>query len=670
MPLDPHEAPIERARALRIGLVCALVWALHSASFWPFFTDDAFITLRYAQRWLEHGELSWNAGERVEGYSNPLWLLGCAALGAAGFELVLAARVLGALCAVLTLAALLHAFPPRVGEPRLRAWIAPLSAALAGPIAAWTLAGLEEPLVLALLACALAPLLRLAREPRARDAWIAGAPLALACLTRPDGALYTALACGSLLAIHGARTGLRFGLRLAALPIAASALLTCARLAYYGAWLPNTAHAKAAVDGESLRWGLAHYALPALLPLSAWIALAALGLWGAARVRALRPGTLVLASCAFGWSAYAIAIGGDDFSAWRHHCPSLLLAGCLAAHSAGAWPRRAPAHPTAEASAAGQLGARAARLHHIACALALGLLPLAQLADVAQHRARGERWVWHGLEMGEFFAHAFAHEQPLLAIDAAGCLPYASRLPCLDMLGLNDSHIARQPPRPGTRFRPGHMRGDVDYVLDRAPDLLVFGTPPGFPLQAFDAGGSFLHEPRFRADYRLASFACGPNVPLARVWVRLAGRAGVAREPAARDQSSRDRESQPRPSLRIPAYLLGSIDAELAIAAGGLSAVEHVLAAPPALGMLDARARASARLLPNVWAELGGFELEPGLWRAHSEPTELPLRWRVGATELAPGSDFEWPGGPCSLGVLAPAEPVELRALVLVRERP
>lgn len=666
MTREPHEAPIERARALRIGLVCALVWAAHAASFWPFFTDDAFITLRYAQRWLEHGELAWNAGERVEGYSNPLWLLGCAALGAAGIELVLAARLLGAACAAATLAALLHAFPPRVGEPRLRAWLAPLSAALAGPIAAWTLAGLEEPLVLALLACALAPLLRLVREARARDAWRAGVPLALACLTRPDGALYTALACATLLALHGLRSGLGLGLRLAALPVAATALLTAARLAYYGEWLPNTAHAKAAVDGASLRWGLEHYALPALLPLCAWLALAALGLLAAWRVRALRPGAALIASWMFGWSAYAIAIGGDDFSAWRHHCPSLLLAGCLAAHGAGAWPRRAAASDPGTHSAP----MPAARVHQWACACALFVLPLAQLADMSQHRARGERWVWHGLEMGEFFARAFSREQPLLAIDAAGCLPYASRLPCLDMLGLNDWHIARQAPRPGTRFRPGHMRGDVDYVLERAPDLLVFGTPPGFALQAFDPGGSFLHESRFRADYRLASFACGPNVPLARVWVRLEGRVGLARDALADDRSSREPDSSARARLRIPAWLFGSIDAESAIAAGGLSSVEDVLADPPALGLLDERGRAAARLRPGVWAELGGFELEPGRWRVRSVPTTWGWTWRVGDRGSVNGGSFEWSGGRCTLGVRAESETVVWNELVLVREDP
>jgi len=668
MSRAPEPAPIERARALRIGLVCALVWAVHAASFWPFFTDDAFITLRYAQRWLEHGEITWNAGERVEGYSNPLWLVGCSALGALGIELVLAARVLGALCAAVTLAALLHAFPPRAGEPRLRAWIAPLSAALAGPIAAWTLAGLEEPLVLALLACALAPLLRLAREPRAPDAWRAGLPLALACLTRPDGALYTALACFALLALHEFGAGMRVAARLAALPLAATALLTLARLAYYGEWLPNTAYAKAAVDGESLRWGLEHYALPALAPLCAWLALGALGILGAWRVRALRPGALVLASWMLGWSAYAIAIGGDDFSAWRHHCPSLLLAGCLAAHSAGGWPRRAThAHaaiPAVEPSE--QLSPRVARVHLAACALALFALPFAQLADLAQHRARGERWVWHGLEMGAFLAQAFAREQPLLAVDAAGCLPYASRLPCLDMLGLNDRHIARQPPRPGTRFRPGHMRGDVGYVLERAPDLLVFGTPPGFPLQAFDAGGSFLHEPRFRADYRLASFACGPSVPLARVWVRLEGRAGLERGESA--SPSQERESVAPRLVRIPAWLLASIDAERAIAAGGLSSVEHVLADPPVLGLLDARGRAAARLRAGTWVEVDGFELAPGRWRARSEPEQARLLWRIGGARLEDGASFAWSGGACSLGVLAPDESLVLNALVLERE--
>src|SRR5438093_1016941 len=58
--------------------------------------DDAFITLRYVERWLTGHGLTWNDGKHVEGFTHPLWLLQIAALGAIGVPLETAARFLGA----------------------------------------------------------------------------------------------------------------------------------------------------------------------------------------------------------------------------------------------------------------------------------------------------------------------------------------------------------------------------------------------------------------------------------------------------------------------------------------------------------------------------------------------------------------------------------------------
>ncbi|HMJ10771.1 MAG TPA: hypothetical protein VK524_05155, partial [Polyangiaceae bacterium] len=57
--------------------------------------DDAFISFRYAQN-LVHGRgLVFNVGERVEGYTNFLWVLVLAGAGRLGFDIVRCATVLG-----------------------------------------------------------------------------------------------------------------------------------------------------------------------------------------------------------------------------------------------------------------------------------------------------------------------------------------------------------------------------------------------------------------------------------------------------------------------------------------------------------------------------------------------------------------------------------------------
>src|SRR5438067_8589447 len=42
-------------------------------AFFNFVTDDAFISFVYARNLAEHGQLVFNLGERVEGYTNFLW---------------------------------------------------------------------------------------------------------------------------------------------------------------------------------------------------------------------------------------------------------------------------------------------------------------------------------------------------------------------------------------------------------------------------------------------------------------------------------------------------------------------------------------------------------------------------------------------------------------------
>ena len=78
-----------------LGLAVLATMLAHGASSLPFITDDALISLRYSERLLDGQGLTWNDGERVEGYSNLLWVLLSAAPGGAGMNLIVAVRALG-----------------------------------------------------------------------------------------------------------------------------------------------------------------------------------------------------------------------------------------------------------------------------------------------------------------------------------------------------------------------------------------------------------------------------------------------------------------------------------------------------------------------------------------------------------------------------------------------
>ena len=74
--------------------VLAMAWAWSRA--WV--CDDAFISFRYAENFAGGLGLVYNAGERVEGYSNPLWVWLCALAVRCGLDPVTFGQGLGIVC--------------------------------------------------------------------------------------------------------------------------------------------------------------------------------------------------------------------------------------------------------------------------------------------------------------------------------------------------------------------------------------------------------------------------------------------------------------------------------------------------------------------------------------------------------------------------------------------
>jgi len=141
----------ERAWGAAAAVTALAALVLHASSYLPFLADDALITLRYAERLLDGHGLTWTDGERVEGYSNLLWLLLTALLGSLGVELIDAVRMLGVSASGAAIVALLSAQRSSRSSTALPVLAGGLFVALSGPIAVWTVGGLEQPLVAALL---------------------------------------------------------------------------------------------------------------------------------------------------------------------------------------------------------------------------------------------------------------------------------------------------------------------------------------------------------------------------------------------------------------------------------------------------------------------------------------------------------------------------------------
>ncbi|MEI6133808.1 MAG: hypothetical protein WCP72_02455 [Desulfomonile sp.] len=69
-----------------------------------YMVDDAFISLRYVRNALEGHGLVYNIGEKVEGFTSPLYILLTYILGRFGLDLVLSSKILGVMSFLLILA--------------------------------------------------------------------------------------------------------------------------------------------------------------------------------------------------------------------------------------------------------------------------------------------------------------------------------------------------------------------------------------------------------------------------------------------------------------------------------------------------------------------------------------------------------------------------------------
>jgi hypothetical protein len=572
-----NNAPAPRLIGVVVGLLAAVALVIHARSYPVLIYDDAFISLRYAQRLLEGHGLTWTDGPPVEGYSNLLWILGCALLGALGIDLVDTPIVLGVSSAIATIAAVVYAFPPRSWSQSLPAFAAAMFIALAGPIGLWAVAGLEGCLVGALLAWALV-LLQPFISGDATD-WksivLPGIPLALLCLTRPDGPLLVVAICAFLLTRARSRQAVFRSIAVGVLPGLVTLGQIIFRMAYYGDWLPNTARAKVAFTAARLDDGIECVASAGFSSYALWVP-ATLALYVAWRDQARRPRILLLVTLLAVWTAYSATVTCQAFG-YRMLIPCYVLLAFLVAEGLD-W-----------------LQGRSAIIRGVGWVMTLALLVVfgrAQQRDknMAMAHWRNPPVSVMATTVGTTLREAFKERDPLLAVDAAGAIPYFSGFRSIDMLGLNDAHIARHHDPSFGHGVQGHELGDGAYVLSREPDIIVSGVL-GMSRPAFRGGREMEADPRFHELYRRIRIRGDEPVPTRfSIFCRVEGRVGVRRSDGL---------------VTVPGYWFASVKGTEA--------------------QLDAAKTLGTRFLDPVEGGVDGIELPAGTWHLSATGTD-PLR--------------------------------------------
>ncbi|NML57231.1 glycosyltransferase family protein [Chryseobacterium cheonjiense] len=444
-------------------LFILIVFALGCYYYYPFLSDDSLISLRYAQRFIEGKGLTWNDGHPVEGYSNLLWILMISLLGKLGMNLILAARILGIVCSVGTLAVICSYFKKK-NIKKEYVFLTVFLLATTPCFTVWAIGGLEQPLYIFLLTLTLTEVSKIINDKNKGRIYFLSLWLGLLAITRPDGFLFTILTTIFLVFIF--RKSRKDLIRVFVFAGIVPALFLLGQLLFrydfYGEWVPNTALVKVKVTlHHVLRGGF--YIFKAFFGT---VLLSSLGLYFLFylmyKKRNLFGFYLLLNMVA--WTAYVVLVGGDIFPAFRHYYVVLIL--LVFAIISGLNEMQF------------SFTSKSFKVGFIAILL---INPFLQLLVADNHYAIEERWEFRGMTLGNTLKKTFP-ENTLIAVTAAGCIPYASELPTVDMLGLNDYYTPRHPPKNFGTGMLAHELGDASYVLKRNPDIIIYhmGAIPRF----------------------------------------------------------------------------------------------------------------------------------------------------------------------------------------------
>jgi arabinofuranosyltransferase len=252
------------------------------------------------------------------------------------------------------------------------------------------------------------------------------------------------------------------------------------RIGFYGYPFPNTFYAKTGLTLALLERGLVYVgqfalphwliAVPAFLGVVGWLVA-----WIRARrkrsengtaglhVHSMLPALFLLTAV---YTLYIIWVGGDHFPAMRFFVPLLVPMALLAQEAFRGGLRLVRANRSLTYAAAGAL---------VVAVLVYAGISLWMQTDDGPLGQRGNRetTAWERWGSAALWLREETPPNTKLAAFAAGAMAYFSDRYTIDMLGLNDVHIAHvQMPNMGSEVA-GHEKQDPSYVLGLRPDYIL-----------------------------------------------------------------------------------------------------------------------------------------------------------------------------------------------------
>ena len=461
-------------------LVILAIFVVHSLSL-NFIQDDSFISYRYAKNLISGHGLVFNHGERVEGYTNFLWIMLLSLFGWLGLDMVVISRVLGVAFGVFSLFIVYRISLLFFSKQNwILAFFIPFLLASNSSLAYWSISGMETSLFLMLT------LLTIYFYFRDHKMVV---PLGvLATLTRPEGALVF-----TIILVH------KFFLKRDSLKDCISYLagfillllpFLIFKISYYGEILPNTFYAKTGFGWEYIESGwdyfwlfLKHYGLCGVLYLlPIWLYKS----WGQ------RLKFLVL--FIYVYTLYVILIGGDGLKAHRFFLPVIPWLYLFLWMGVEKLTRRFKRQKTSLAVSG---------LCLIFVTVLFFIYPRNYIWEA---KTAGNGLVMKMRFWGETLSQHYGSNFTIAA-STIGALSYYTDARVIDMIGLTDKYIPRHPEQiPGIVSSWRERKFNTQYLLSQDPDFILFSTgrKPTAPVEK----ALFLNS-KFRRNYYRAYFARG-----------------------------------------------------------------------------------------------------------------------------------------------------------------
>jgi len=474
--------------------------------------DDAMISMRYAYN-LAHGNgLVWNIGERVQGFTNPLWVFYMALLHLLPLSpanVSLAVQITGAALLIANLFFVRGIVEYFTGD--LLSMLAAVAfTAFYAPLNSYALLGMEVSALSLVLTASVWLILRNGTDRFSPWLYVL---LGFSTVLRSDMAIPYAVVLVAMCFIQRQHRSkhLMWGLGLLILFLAGQSL---AAYAYYGQWLPNTYYLKIEGWPFSLRILRGLYALVWFIYYTNWVLfLVPLAIFFFRRDwKVALPMALLL-----GQIAYSVYVGGD---AWEDHgganryiVIAMPLFFCTFVAALDALRRLAAA--VLPSGAAIEIGSRIAWAGIFVIALLNFNLLMGDWKAIERwDLARRPDYV-AGSDHNLGIALALANTTKpgaSVAVVGAGTIPYLlPDDPVLDILGKTDPIIAHEGVRTPMSIedvpdmRPGHMKWDYAHTFgDLKPDVIV-SIWPGTEAEAapyLDAYVSAVIAPRTKVYLR------------------------------------------------------------------------------------------------------------------------------------------------------------------------